>query len=158
MLLLNSLVCFVSLWFGMREASQSARLLCGRVPDHSLGIEQVTRSPHITFDTIYRDLKSVKIGSVVNRKYVVGNSGSAPLLIQSVRPTAANILVSIEDSVIAPGDITMLHVRFDTRGERPGLITRSIVIESNSVTDATSIVGFHAILETGATVHSSKKN
>ncbi|MEN3041148.1 MAG: DUF1573 domain-containing protein [Bacteroidia bacterium] len=87
--------------------------------------------PHVTVNPSEQSFGRVSQGSLVKARFMVINSGKAPLQIQEIKPSCSCSVLSWERRTIAPGDSLPLEVSFNTAG-KIGRQKKSFTIISNA--------------------------
>ena len=89
--------------------------------------------PEISIPESFYDFRGVSAKAVVNHKFIIRNTGEAPLTISRAYTTCGCTTADISARVIPPGKLAVVSVRFDagfhdTRGQT---VNRGIIIENN---------------------------
>lgn len=89
--------------------------------------------PQLAVGERFHDFGSVGPTEVVSREFVVANLGDAPLTISRAYTTCGCTTADFSSSVIPPGKVVLVNLRFDagfhdTRGQT---VRRGIIIENN---------------------------
>jgi hypothetical protein len=89
--------------------------------------------PEISFAESFYDFGAVWPTAVLKHKFIVRNTGEAPLTISRAYTTCGCTTADISARVIPPGKLAVISVRFDagfhdTRGQT---VSRGVIIENN---------------------------
>jgi len=89
--------------------------------------------PRITVEAVLFDFGDVKLGDVVTRELAVNNAGSGTLVIESVATSCGCTTASVDQTQIAAGESTVLHIAFDSaaHGDVAGFYTRQVYLATN---------------------------
>jgi hypothetical protein len=91
---------------------------------------QSTPGPIIEINKEIHDYGMVEYAGNGVCEFVISNSGSEPLIIQSAKASCGCTVPSYPKEPIAPGASAVITVKYDTK--RPGSINKSIKITSNA--------------------------
>ena len=89
--------------------------------------------PQIELNEVFHDFGSVGATEVVTREFAIANLGEAPLTISRAYTTCGCTIADFTATVIPPGKVSVVTVRFDagfhdTQGQT---VRRGIIIENN---------------------------
>lgn len=90
--------------------------------------------PQILLETESFDFGNVINGDVVSKNLLVTNTGSAPLVIESVSTTCGCTTATLEPMTLEPNAQGVLHIEFDSGAHGPelnGVVSRQIYLASN---------------------------
>ncbi len=90
--------------------------------------------PRIEIESPTFDFGDVVNGDIVSKDMQVKNTGTEPLIVDSVSTTCGCTTASLDPMTIAPGESGTLHIEFDSGAHGPeltGSLTRQIFITSN---------------------------
>jgi hypothetical protein len=91
-------------------------------------------TPALTVEMEQLDLGDVPNGQVVTREVAVSNTGSAPLVVDSIATSCGCTTASLVPEQLAPGESGTLEIAFDAGAHGPeltGPLVRQIFINSN---------------------------
>jgi len=102
-------------------------------PDSVPFLPEDRPQPAISIPKSFHDFGSVGPNEVVKQEFVIVNEGEAPLTISRAYTTCGCTTANFTGTVIPPGDVSVLTLRFDagyhdTRGQT---VRRGVVIENN---------------------------
>lgn len=92
------------------------------------------RQPQIKLETTSFSFDDVVNGVIVSKDLLVKNTGSEPLVVDSVSTTCGCTSATLEPMTIAPGASGTLHIEFDSGAHGPeltGTVTRQVFLTSN---------------------------
>lgn len=92
---------------------------------------QTVAGPVIEFNKEIHDYGMVEYAGNGTCEFVITNTGTEPLIIQSAKASCGCTVPSYPKEPIAPGASATITVKYDTK--RPGSINKSIKITSNAV-------------------------
>ena len=122
----------------MKKAIALLAVLFAAIQMHAQGAP--TEGPKITFEADVIDFGNVTQGSEQIRTFKFTNTGTAPLVIQSIKGQCG--CTSIPDSwpkdPIPPGGTGTFQVKYDTT-VRVGMFDKKIIITSNAVNGVTEV-------------------
>jgi len=99
---------------------------------------QTTSGPSIEINKNLHDYGVVEYAGNGTCEFVIMNTGSEPLIIQSAKASCGCTVPSYPKEPIAPGATATITVKYDTK--RPGSINKSIKITSNAVNEAVKTI------------------
>ena len=99
---------------------------------------QTTSGPSIEINKNLHDYGVVEYAGNGTCEFVITNTGSEPLIIQSAKASCGCTVPSYPKEPIAPGATATITVKYDTK--RPGSINKSIKITSNAVNEAVKTI------------------
>ena len=113
----------------MEEQEADASL----VPEHA-DPGRVTAA-EISFDTLVKDLGTIREGERIIAYYDYSNTGDAPLIISGIKAGCGCTVPEWKKDPLAPGDSENFKVVFDSRG-KSGLQDIRITVRSNAINSA----------------------
>lgn len=106
---------------------------------------QVVSGPMLTVDKETHDYGTVPYGGNGTCEFKVTNTGTEPLIISKCKGSCGCTVPTCEANPIAPGEGTVITVKYDTK--RPGPINKSVTITSNAVNEPTKVVRIKGTVE-----------
>ncbi len=100
---------------------------------HAQVLDDTVRSelvPHASFSEMIWDFGTIKQGEKVAHTFTISNTGSAELLIESIRTSCGCTAVTPGKKNLAPGESTFLETTFDSTG-RDGEQHKNVYIMTN---------------------------
>lgn len=91
---------------------------------------ELAAAPVIEFDNKVFDFGTVAQTASVEHEYVVTNKGESNLIIRKVKPSCGCTAVAPAKTVLAKGESTTIHIKFDPRG-KTGRQQKTITVISN---------------------------
>jgi hypothetical protein len=89
----------------------------------------------ISFDTLVKDLGTIREGERIIAYYDYSNTGDAPLIITGIKAGCGCTVPEWKKDPLAPGDSENFKVVFDSRG-KSGLQDIRITVRSNAINSA----------------------
>lgn len=87
--------------------------------------------PSVSVDKLEDDFGDVHVGRKVEKRFVVTNTGNAPLAIESIETTCGCTSATAEKSRLDPGEKTEIAVSYDTTDLSAGKKTQAVKIHTN---------------------------
>jgi len=108
-------------------------------------VTEIGRTPKISFTSTKFEAEPVKQGTLITHDYEFENTGEAPLIIESVKPSCGCMTVSFPKEVIASGHKGKIRVTFDSKGKE-GMQRKSVTVKANTIPNAHVLSFFTEIL------------
>ena len=95
----------------------------------------------ISIEKTVHDFGRLKQGTVKEHKFIVKNTGKAPLKLREPKADCGCTLVDYTKSPIMPGKTGFVSAKMNTRARRPGAFNKGVTIYSNGGTVVCRIKG-----------------
>jgi hypothetical protein len=105
--------------------------------------------PVVQFSTIEHDFGTINEGQVVEYTYAFKNTGEAPLIIQTAKPSCGCTAPAWSKEPIPPGGTGFVKASFDSKG-KPGIQNKTITVMANTYPKQT-VLRFKAMVTPKAT-------
>ena len=93
-------------------------------------------------DAMQQDLGKVKEGQVAEITWNFKNSGTKPLIIQSVRPGCGCTVAEQPQEPILPDKDGFIKAKFDSKGQHEGSHTKNVYVYANTTGKTAHELGF----------------
>jgi hypothetical protein len=105
--------------------------------------------PKLFLPLTFHDFGAVRYGARVSKEFVIGNQGSAPLVIQRAYTTCGCTVADFTASTIPPGKAALITVTWDSSQHAPTATTirRGVIILSNDPTQPQSEIWIQATIK-----------
>ncbi|HEY9009100.1 DUF1573 domain-containing protein [Ohtaekwangia sp.] len=94
--------------------------------------------PTMEFETVDHDFGTIKEGDIVEYTYKLKNTGAAPLIIQSARPSCGCTVPDFTKEPIPVGGTGYVRAKFDSNGKQD-LQSKSITVTANTYPKQTTL-------------------
>ncbi len=96
---------------------------------------------------VEKDLGKLKKGQTAEITYVFKNTGSKPLVIESVSPGCGCTVAQKPEKPILPGGEDKIVAQFNTKDQSPGTHEKTITVRSNTRPSTDYLLHFSAVVE-----------
>lgn len=122
------IICFEVILFGACGNPDSGKTVNGVAPAST----EVVGKAEISFTTLINDLGTIKEGEQVVTWFEYSNTGSMPLLINSIKAGCGCTVPTWNKKPLMPGEKENIKVIFNSRGKN-GIQSIRISVNSNAV-------------------------
>jgi hypothetical protein len=107
-------------------------------PVFALAEEGADKVADIDFEKMEHDFGDLFMGDPCDYTFKVFNKGSAPLIIESVKPSCGCTVPSGWEKEIAPGGSTKIDVKYDSK--RGGSFNKTITVTTNDPDESRAVL------------------
>ncbi len=85
------------------------------------------------------DAKQVAVGEVIKAKFLVENTGDAPLVLSDVKGSCSCTVTEYPKDPIQPGESKEIIAKVETKNASPGELNKSVTIMANTTPPSTTV-------------------